>query len=151
MATYSFLDTTLSISGPGGDFVIGGPGAGSAEEGFTFEAAEKNTMTIGAGGGVMHSLHGDRSGKLTVRLLKVSPVNRQLMALFNFQTTSSANHGQNVVTGRDAARGDIVTGQQVAFKKRPTLTFAKEPGTNDWEFDVGVLDELLGSGQPSLT
>lgn len=151
MATYSFLDTHLAISGPGGAFTIGGPGAANSEEGFTIEpTGEKNTMTIGAGGGAMHSLHADKSGKLTVRLLKTSPVNRLLMNLYNFQTTSSANHGQNTVTARDAARGDIATGQQVAFKKRPTLTYAKEAGTNEWEFDIGVLDEQLGSGAPSL-
>lgn len=151
MSTYSFLDNILSITGPGGSFQIGGPGAGNAEEGFTIEAAgDKNTMTPSAGGGAMHSLHADKTGKLTVRLLKTSPVNQKLMNLYNFQTTSSANHGQNVITHRDIARGDGNTGREVAFKKAPTLTYAKEAGMNEWEFDIGILDRQLGSGTPSL-
>ncbi len=150
MATYSFLDTSLSITGPGGSFNIGGAGTASAEEGFSTESAEANTMTIGAGGSAMHSMHADKSGKLTVRLLKTSPVNKLLMDLYNFQKQSSANWGQNVLTARDVARGDFLTGREVAFKKRPTITMAKEAGVNEWEFDIGLLDEQLGSGTPSL-
>ncbi len=36
----------------------------------------KNTMTIGADGEVMHSLHADKSGTVTVNLLKTSPTNK---------------------------------------------------------------------------
>lgn len=151
MATYSFLDTSLSISGPGGSFLIGGAGTASAEEGYTTSASEKNSMNIGASGEAMHSLHADKSGKLVLRLLKTSPVNRLLMNLYNFQAGSSANWGQNVLTGRDVARGDFLTGRQAAFKKRPDLTYAKEAGINEWEFDIGDLDEQLGSGAPALT
>lgn len=151
MTTYSFLDTSLSINGPGGSFNIGGAGTASAEEGFTTSSADANTMTIGAGGSAMHSMHADKSGSLTLRLLKTSPVNRLLMQLYNFQKQSSANWGQNVLTGRDVARGDFLTGREVAFKKRPDITFAKEAGINEWSFDIGILDEDLGSGQPSLT
>ena len=150
MATYSFLDTSLSINGPGGSFTIGGAGTASAEEGWSVEAAEANTMTIGAGGSAMHSMHGDQSGTVTVTLLKTSPVNQMLMNLYDFQKGSSANWGQNVLTGRDVARGDFITGRQGAFKKRPKLTYAKEGGTNEWTFDIGILSDQLGSGAPSL-
>ena len=56
MATYSFLDVTAAIQGPGGSINLAA-GAGSAEEGITIEAMEdKNIMTIGADGAGMHSL-----------------------------------------------------------------------------------------------
>jgi hypothetical protein len=38
----------------------------------------KNTMTVGADGEVMHSLHAGKSGTITVTLLKTSPVNKKL-------------------------------------------------------------------------
>jgi hypothetical protein len=50
----------------------------------------KNTMTVGADGEVMHSLHGGKSGTITVTLLKTSPVNKKLSLMYNAQSQSSA-------------------------------------------------------------
>ncbi|MBU9403923.1 DUF3277 family protein, partial [Burkholderia multivorans] len=62
MATYSFQDVTATIVGPGGAFSLG-YGSANAEEGITIaQAGDKNTMTVGADGEVMHSLHADKSG-----------------------------------------------------------------------------------------
>ncbi|EEN5923401.1 DUF3277 family protein [Salmonella enterica] len=66
MATYSFTDVTASISGPTGVIDLG-YGSASSEEGITVAmAGPKNTMTIGADGEVMNSLHADKSGTVTV-------------------------------------------------------------------------------------
>lgn len=147
MATYSFLDTQCAIQGPGGSFTIGGPASGSAEEGITVEMAEdKNTMKIGADGTAMHSLHASQGGKIIIRLMKTSPVNAQLSALYAVQTASSALHGQNTITLKNSPLGDAVTGAFCAFKKFPSNTYAKEGGTLEWEFDVGVLVSSLGGG-----
>ena len=144
---YSFLDTQVAINGPGGSFTIGGTGSGSAEEGITVEMNEdKNTMTIGADGTAMHSLHAGQGGKLTIRLLKTSPVNSQLSAMYATQTSSSALHGQNVVSLKNSTLGDSITAAKCAFKRLPTLTYAKEGGINVWEFDVGVVAMSLGGG-----
>ena len=150
MATYSFADVQASISGPGGSFNMGS-GSGSAEEGITVAMTEdKNTMTIGADGAVMHSLHAGKSGMVMVRLLKTSPVNRQLTQLYNTQTASSALHGSNTVTVADPVRGDLVTCQQVAFAKHPDVVWQKEGNTNEWTFHAGVIDWSLGSGSPAV-
>lgn len=150
MGTYSFLNVQASISGPGGAFSIGSD-AGAAEEGITVSMREeKNTMTVGAGGDGMHSLHGGNSGRITVRLLKTSPVNAQLSALYNFQKSSSANWGQNLIKVSDTIRGDVVVGRQSAFVKLPDLTYAKEGDTIEWEFDVVNLSERLGTGVPNV-
>src|SRR5258708_26252281 len=111
---------------------------------------EKNTMTIGAGGEAMHSLHAGKSGKVTARYLKTAPVNQQLSALYAFQTASSATHGQNILTIQDTARGDNITCQQVAFAKLPSVTYSKDGQMMEWEFHCGVIDTLLGSGAPAL-
>ncbi len=148
--TYSFLDVQAAINGPGGSFGLAS-GAGSAEEGITISMMEdKNTMTIGADGSVMHSLHAGKGGTVTARLLKTSPINRLLMEMYNFQTISSANHGQNVLSIRDPIRGDSITCQACAFKKVPDLTFAKDGGTNEWMWDAGFIDQKLGNGNVSL-
>jgi len=148
MATYSFQDVVAAISGVGGSINLAA-GAGVAEEGITIESLEdKNVMTIGADGAGMHSLIANEASSVTIRLLKTSPVNKQLQEMYNQQTKSSANHGRNTITVRDAVRGDNITLTDAAFKKRPTVTYAKEGGLMEWTFDAIKTTAVLGSGTP---
>lgn len=148
MTTYSFLDVQCSIIGPGGAFILGN-GAGAAEEGITAVMNEdKNSLVVGADGAAMHSLHAGQGGVITIRLLKTSPYNANLMLLHNTQRQSAALWGQNTIVVNDSARGDVVTGLLCAFKKAPDLTYAKDGGMNEWAFDVGNLTMLLGTGVP---
>ena len=142
---YSFLNFQCAITGPGGSISLGS-GAGNAEEGITFTPSNAiNTMTMGADGSGQHSLHADKSGKVSVRLLKTSPTNQQLMAMYNAQTASAASHGQNTISGTDTIRGDSITCSQVAFAKAPDLTYGKEAGFADWEFEAIRITRTLGS------
>lgn len=148
MATYSFQDVVAAISGVGGSINLAA-GAGVAEEGITIESMEdKSVMTIGADGAGMHSLVANEASSVTIRLLKTSPVNKQLQEMYNQQTKSSANHGKNTITVRDAVRGDNITLTEVAFKKRPIVTYAKEGGLMEWTFDAIKTTAVLGSGTP---
>lgn len=148
MATYSFQDVVAAISGVGGSINLAA-GAGVAEEGITIEAMEdKNIMTVGADGTPMHSLVANESSNVTIRLLKTSPVNKQLQEMYTQQTKSAANHGKNTITVRDAVRGDNITLNEVAFKRRPTVTYAKEGGLMEWTFDAGKTTVIIGSGTP---
>lgn len=62
MATYSFMDVSATIVGPGG-IVDLGYGAATAEEGISIAYTEdKNLMTVGADGKVMHTLRCGNSG-----------------------------------------------------------------------------------------
>ena len=148
MATYSFQDVVAAIAGVGGSINLAA-GAGVAEEGITIESMEdKSVMTIGADGSGMHSLVANEASSITIRLLKTSPVNKQLQEMYNQQIKSSANHGKNTITVRDAVRGDNITLTEVAFKKRPTVTYAKEGGLMEWTFDAIKTTAVLGSGTP---
>ncbi len=145
MKTYSFLDVNAGFVGPGAVISLG-QGSASAEEGITIEPEEDiNTMTIAADGEGMHSLHANKSGTITVRLLKTSPVNGMLSAAYNFQTASGANHGQNTLTIANSNTGDVVTCQQVAFKRGVPLTYAKDGGMNEWTFHAVKIDRILGT------
>ncbi|NUE62567.1 DUF3277 family protein [Escherichia coli] len=144
MATYSFLDVTASLTGPTGVIDLG-QGSANSEEGITQTmGGNKNTMTIGADGEVMHSLHADKSGTITVTLLKTSPVNKKLSLAYNAQSQSSATWGNNVIVIRNTASGDISTARSCAFQKQPDFNNAKEGGTVSWGFDCGKIDQLLG-------
>lgn len=144
--TYSFLDVAASLVGPGAAFQLGS-GAGDAEEGITIEPLDEiDHLTIGADGTPMHSLKANKGAKLTVRLLKTSPVNLQLSAALAAQRVSAANWGQNTITLVNKSSGDVVTCQLCAFAKVPTLTYAREGGFNEWEFNVGICDVGLGAG-----
>lgn len=143
--TYSFLDVSATLMGPGGAIPLGN-GAAAAEEGITITPTGPiSGMQIGADGKGQHSLYGDKSGKVTVRLLKTSPTNALLSAMYAFQTASGATHGQNTLVINDSSRGDVITCEQAAFAKAPDLTFAKEAGTNDWEFDAIKITRTLGA------
>jgi hypothetical protein len=144
---YSFLNVSATISGPGAAGLNLGAGAANSEEGITIEAVEdKNVMTIGADGQGQHSLIASDACKVTVRLLKTSPVNAALMQLYELQSASSALWGQNVITIVDNGRGDLTTVQAAAFNKKPTITYAKEGGMNEWIFDAIKATTVLGAG-----
>ena len=144
MPTYSFIDVSASMTGPTGVIDLG-YGAANADEGITVAMAEaKNTMTVGADGEVMHSLHAGKAGTVTVTLLKTSPVNKKLSLAYNAQSQSSALWGNNVFVVRNSASGDLVTIRSAAFQKQPDFANAKDGGTVAWVFDGGKVDELLG-------
>lgn len=150
MATYSFLDVQCAIVGPGGAFQLGN-GAGTAEEGISYSMeGDKDTLTIGADGTPMHVLNASKGGEVIVRLLKTSPVNSQLSLMYATQTISSSLHGNNVITIRDKARGDVITARAAAFRRMPPNTFAKGGNTIEWAFTAGYIDVLLGSGTPEV-
>ena len=144
MATYSFLAVAATITGVGGSFSLGS-GAGAAEEGISYEMAEdKNNMTVGADGSVLHALHAGKSGHVTIRLLKSSPQNAKLQAMYDAQSLASKLWGENVITINNTAVGDTIACRQVAFKRSPSNTYAKDPNVMEWQFDAGQIDVVLG-------
>jgi hypothetical protein len=150
MGVYSFLDVQAAIQGPGGSFQLGS-GSGNGEEGITIEpGGDKNVMTIGADGSVMHSLKGDASGTVTVTLLRTSSVNALLQNLYNFQTASSRYHGRNTIIIRNAVSGDVISCSEVAFAKAISNPYAVEGGKIAWAFHAGKIDTRLGTGTPEI-
>lgn len=144
MSTYSFIDVSASLTGPTGSIDLG-YGSANSEEGITVVMAEaKNTMTVGADGEVMHSLHAGKSGTITITLLKTSPVNKKLSLMYNAQSQSSATWGNNVIVVRNKVSGDISTARSCAFQKQPDHANAKVGNTASWVFDCGKIDQLLG-------
>lgn len=144
MSAYSFLNVGCAIAGPGGALNIGA-GAGNAEEGITITPAEdKNVMNIGADGKGQHSLIASDARHAKVKLLKTSPVNGQLMTMYNLQSSSSTLWGINTIVLTNTGQGDLLTLQQVAFKKVPENAYSKEAGFNEWEFDAIKGDQFLG-------
>src|SRR5688572_2765379 len=122
MSTYSFQDVAATLAGPTGVIDLG-YGSAVADEGITIEAAgDKNTMTIGADGEGMHNLHADKSGTVTVRLLKTSPQNAKLQAMFDAQQLAPALWGNNVIIVRIPRTGEVTTARQCAFKKKTGIT-----------------------------
>jgi hypothetical protein len=146
MAAYSFLDTSAFIVGPGLATNLGA-GAAVAEEGIEFEPnVDKNVMTIGADGKGQHSLVADDSAKGIVRLLKTSPINALLMAAFDLQSSATALWGINTITITNTGLGDASVLTQVAFKKKPKVSYKKEGEFYEWEFDAISANTVLGAG-----
>lgn len=136
MSTYSFLDVSAVLSGLTGSVEMGA-GASNSEEGITIEAVEdSNVMTIGADGKGFHARIANNAAHVTVKLLHTSPVNGILMGMYEAQKASSQLHGKNTIAVLDTNRYDVVTLTEVAFKKRPTLTFNKAGEMKEWTFDA---------------
>jgi len=151
MATYSFQDNMCSISGPHGSFSLGS-GAGDAEGGISVVMTEdKSTMTIGADGSVMHSLHAGKSATVTVRLLKTSPTNALLSAMYAADCAFSQAFCINTISIRDMARNDVIVCQMCAWAKFADVTYAKEGGEMTWTFHAGIVDFILGTGLAAAT
>ncbi|ESK40253.1 hypothetical protein P256_00700 [Acinetobacter nectaris CIP 110549] len=145
MSTWSFMDTHATLVSDDGSIDLG-YGAAIAKEGITISMSEnKNTMTTGADGEGMHSLHCSKSGTITVRLLKTSPANAKLMNLYNTQSASSKKWGKNNFTLNNDASGDNVTGTKLAFQKAPDYNAAEDGATVDWVFDAIKIDMKLGT------
>jgi hypothetical protein len=148
-STYSFMDVAATIDGPGGKFALG-YGSCNAEEGVSIAMVEnKNLMTIGADGCVMHSLHAGNGGTVTVRFLKTSPTNKMLSMMYELQKISSATWGNNNIVISDIARGDQITCSNCAFQRQPNVNYAKDGGTQEWIFDAGYIGVILGDGGAS--
>ena len=63
--------------------------------------------------------------------------------MFDAQSMSAALWGQNVLTISHVS-GDVTTCRSAAFVKKPDNTYAEAPGTNEWEFNCGYIDGVLG-------
>ncbi len=150
MPTYSFLDVHAAMTGPGISASLS-DGEGVAPEGISIEPVEdKNVMTVGADGGIMHSLSGAKAVIATIRLLKTNPLNAVLQNAFNYQTQSSLTHGKNVLTVRDVIRGDTTTITEGAFMGKPANSYSKEGNTLEWRIG-GQCDTQLGFGAPEIS
>ena len=144
MSAYSFLNIVAAIAGPGAEFNLGA-GAQVAEEGITIAPNEdKNVMVIGADGRGQHTLIASNGGLVTLRLLKVSPVNGQLQMAYDLQSASSSLWGQNIITVADKARLELTTCQSCAFKKKPELVYDKNGPMLEWTFDSLTINSVLG-------
>lgn len=145
MGTYSFQDVTATLVGTSGTIDLG-YGSSVAEEGITTTFSNpRNKKTVGADGEGMNSLKADKSGTVTIRLLKTSPVNAKLSQLYNEQSLSSLAWGQNLITIQQNVAGDKIMCRSCAFQKHPDLTYASDADIIPWVFDAIKIDPLLGT------
>ncbi len=147
LLTYSFIDTFVTMVGPGFASFDLGYGSAAAEEGISIEMSEdKTTMMIGADGSPMPILHAGKGGLVTLRYLKNSPTNLSLSAIYNAQSLNSANWGQNVIVIKQNNSQDVITCSTVAFQRLPRLAYGKEAGINEWPMICGKIDMMLAAG-----
>ena len=136
-ATYSFMQVTCTFIGPGAEFVLSHQSS-VAEEGITIKpVGEQNKMTIGAGGGWMHSMIGAQPATVVIRLLQISNANAILQDTFDLQKTDSEIWGKNVIEITEHASGTHVLCQGCAFKNWAEFPFHTDGGIIEWEFDCG--------------
>jgi len=158
MTAYSFLDVQASIIGPGLNATIGstpgssqvGSSAGVAKEGITVEYDDpKSTVITAADGTIMTNLHATQTGKVTIRLIKTSPINAVLSQGYAAQRSSAANWAQNTITVTDVVSGDVAGGTNLAYEKFPSDTWAEDGNILEWVF-IGIVNNNLGPGAATI-
>src|ERR1039458_10278722 len=101
LRTYAFQNIVAAIAGAGGGFPLG-YGSGNADGGITCEyMEEKGIGTVGADGAIMPTLRASKLGKLSVNLLKTSPTNGMLSALYAAQSINPSFWATNTITVQD--------------------------------------------------
>lgn len=144
VAAYSFADVTLAVAGPNN---LNAYITGEAEEGFSIEfEGQKNTMMVGAGGDVMHSLRVAQPGRLLIRVLKTSSSNKILSDAWIYQVGSAATHGKMTWTVTDAANADLWVLTGVAFNNHTNGAWATVGNAQEWTLDCGRITPKLGAG-----
>jgi hypothetical protein len=142
---YSFLDVLAAMVGPGGSYDVAGMGL--AEEAIIIAAeADKDVLTIGAGGAGMHSLRSSKAGRVTIRLLKTGLGNALLSQSYAFQSASSQNWGQNQLTISNPVSLDNITCLNGAFVKHADVTYGAVGGLMEWTFAFTQIDRIMGNG-----
>lgn len=142
-SVYSFLDVHATLVDVLGVVNLGS-GNGNSQEGITIVRDNpKATKTIGADGSGMFNLMGDKSGRVTFRLLKTSPSNKILSAIYNATTITSNLYGQGVITFTNTHTGETHTAVGVGIEKFPDSNNATEGGVNEWVFLALEIDSFL--------
>ena len=143
--SYSFADVTGTLVGPGGVVDLG-HGSAVGEEGIKISmAAEGGSMTIGVDGCGMHNLNADKSGTVTIELLKTSPVNAKLQAMMNMQGQNASLWGKNIISITNTVSGDKTICSSCAFGKKPDVVYKKDGGVVSWTFNALSIDTILGT------
>jgi hypothetical protein len=141
---YSFLDTSIVITGPGGSFELSEMGV--AAGGVSLQFNERTSMTEGADGSVMHTLKAAKTGSVTIRFLKNGDGNSVLDRMFNSDNGSAANVGKNTISVRNVGLGDSWTASQCAFVGKPAVVYGTEGPELEWRFNAGRIDGTFGTG-----
>jgi hypothetical protein len=143
--TYSFLDVQCTLLANSMGITLSENGI--AEEGLVYRmAGPKNTRTMGADGSGMMGLHASNAGDVTVNLLKASPVNAQLNALYRFQQSSGAFWGNIQITINSPVFGDNIVCNIGAFSKHADVVYDVPGRFLVWEFQFISIIPLLGNG-----
>ena len=149
LVAYAFANIAGTVAGPGGVVSIGYPN-GNAKEGLHVEYLEaKDAMVVGSDGSVMHSLRSGNAARVSVYLLKTSPINALLSNLYNFQRTQASYWGINTIAISDVQRGDVGAGSQMAFERHTGVAWAEDANIMQWNFQGNWL-QILGSGSATL-
>ncbi len=65
--------------------------------------------------------------------------------MYDAQSLSAALWGQNTITVAQSASGDLHTCRSVAFAKKPKFHYGAEADVQEWEFNAGLIDGVLGT------
>ena len=118
---------------------------GCSEEGIKVVMTDaKGILERGADGRPMHSKVASNIGKITLTLLKNSPVNALLWDAYNAQRTGSTSiWGQNNITITNLQMGDLINASSVAFEKAPDIVNGEKAGTYTWDFLAGDIHSTV--------
>lgn len=145
MQVYSFLNLAVLVNGaqlfdwPEDDDSI-------QAKRRTDSASDK----VGADGKMLLTIHADKSGEFTFKLLQTSPSNAYLSNLLAQMENGAATFVPINVRCQDTYRNDVATGTVGYLKKPADFVRGMNAGTQEWVIVVENMDLVFGSINPVL-
>lgn len=110
-----------------------------------FLSAKRNEdsqiLIVGADGDGCFVKSNNKSGEVTLTLLRSSPSNDILSALYKVQESLPV---PQPLFAKDGLGTSLISSAKALIKKIPDLTFSKEMNTAEWVFIVHDLDIFVG-------
>ena len=74
---------------------------------------------------MMNQIEADKSGTVTIELLKTSLVNAKLQAMMNMQSQNASLWGKNIISITNTVSGDKTICSSCAFGKKPDVVYKR--------------------------
>lgn len=140
MTTKNYASNEVSLSLAGRDL-----NEGRASDEFATIAwnSELYTTKVGADGMVVRAKSNDFTAKVTLKMLRSSPVHRTLTALYLLSRDSTNGDDMGVFQARDRNDGLEYKSEKSWVSKHPDLSFGAEAGEVSWEITCGDLRPVV--------
>lgn len=99
------------------------------------------TTTVGSGGAVVRNANANKTGTVTIHLLRESPTNSRFSSYLGIDEATGLGYG--AIQVKDLNGTVLAHAEEAWIKKVPDIGFAKETKPQAWVFECASLEVTL--------